>query len=173
MAGTATQLHELTALGLRDAIRAGEVSSRQAVSHFLGRIERLNPENGAFISVTADQAMAEAAAADEYQANGGELGPLHGMPLAHKDLTDVAGAVTTHGSAAVPHQRATADGPLAAVLRRRGAINLGKTQVPEFGLTSYSENNIAPPARNPYDSTLSPGGSSGGSAAAVAAGMLP
>lgn len=173
MAGTGSQLHELTALGLRDAIRNGEVGSRQAVSHFLDRIERLNPEYGAFISITGDQALAEATAADEHQAHGGELGLLHGMPLAHKDLTDVAGAVTTHGSAAVPHQRATADGPLAAVLRRQGAVSLGKTQVPEFGLTSYSGNKLAPPARNPYDNTLSAGGSSGGSAAAVAAGMLP
>ncbi len=173
MAERRTQLHELTALQLRDAIGRGEVSSHQAVSHFLERIERLNPQYGAFISVTAEQALAEAAAADEHQGRGGELGVLHGMPLAHKDLTDVAGAVTTHGSAAVPHRQADSDGALAAVLRRQGAISLGKTQVPEFGLTSYSENDIAAPARNPYDPALSPGGSSGGSAAAVAAGMLP
>ena len=98
---------------------------------------------------------------------------LHGMPLAFKDLTDVAGVVTTHGSAALDHKPAPADGALAAALRSGGVISLGKTQVPEFGLTAYSENRIAPPSRNPHAPSRSSGGSSGGSAAAVAAGLLP
>ena len=98
---------------------------------------------------------------------------LHGMPLAFKDLTDVAGVVTTHGSAALDHKPAPADGALAAVLKAAGVISLGKTQVPEFGLTAYSENRIAPPSRNPHAPSRSSGGSSGGSAAAVAAGLLP
>jgi amidase len=85
----------------------------------------------------------------------------------------VAGVLTTHGSAAVDHHPAAQDSPIVEVLRRAGTISLGKTQVPEFGLTSYSENRIAPPARNPLDPALSPGGSSGGSAAAVAAHLLP
>lgn len=168
-----TQIHDLSALQLRDAINSGEISSRQAVAHFLERIENLDDSYGAFISVTAEQALQQAAEADQRQAARRQTGMLHGMPLAHKDLIDVAGSVTTHGSAAIDHRTADDDGPLAAVLRRQGGISLGKTQVPEFGLTSYSENDIAPPARNPYDRALSAGGSSGGSAAAVAARMLP
>ncbi|HET7415040.1 MAG TPA: amidase [Arthrobacter sp.] len=168
-----TPIHDLSALQLRDSIRSGQISSQQAVAHFLKRIESLNDSYGAFISVNAESALREAAAADEQLAAGRPAGMLHGMPLAHKDLLDVAGAVTTHGSAAIDHRIADDDAPLAAVLRRHGGISLGKTQVPEFGLTSYSENNIAPPARNPHDPALSAGGSSGGSAAAVAARMLP
>ena len=163
----------LSALALRDALARGEVSAREATEYFLGRIEALNPDLGSFITVTADTALAEARRADDAMAAGRPLGILHGMPLAHKDLTDVAGVPTTMGSAAVPPVPAGADGPLPAVLRAAGAISLGKTQVPEFGLSSYSENLVAPPARNPLNPALSPGGSSGGSAAAVAAGMLP
>lgn len=168
-----SELHELTALEQRDAIRRGEVSSRELTEHYLGRIEECNPALGAFVVVTGEAALAEAAAADERQARGGAIPALHGLPLAHKDLADVVGVVTTHGSAALEHAVATADSPLVSVLRRAGAINLGKTQVPEFGLSCYSENLIAPPSRNPLNQELSSGGSSGGSAAAVAAGMIP
>lgn len=162
-----------SALTLRDALASGEVSARETTEYFLGRIEALNPDLGSFLTITADAAMKQAHEADEALASGRPLGILHGMPLAHKDLTDVAGVPTTMGSTAVPPVPAKADGPLPAVLRAAGAISLGKTQVPEFGLSSYSENYVAPPARNPLDPALSPGGSSGGSAAAVAAGMLP
>lgn len=168
-----THLGELSALQLRDALAGREVSAREVTEYFLDRITELNPALGSFISVSAEQALEEAARADDSLARGRKPGILHGMPLAHKDLTDVAGMPTTMGSAAVPAVPATEDGPLVAVLRRAGAISLGKTQVPEFGLSSYSENLIAPPARNPLDPSRSPGGSSGGSAAAVAAGMLP
>ena len=95
------------------------------------------------------------------------------MPVAFKDLTDVAGVVTTHGSAALDHKPALTDGALVATLKGAGVVSLGKTQVPEFGLTAYSENRIAPPSRNPYALSRSSGGSSGGSAAAVAAGLVP
>ncbi len=167
------ELGTMTALELRDALAAGVVSAREATEYYLGRIEALNPSLGSFVAVTADLALAEASRADDALAHGQTPALLHGMPLAHKDLTDVAGVPTTMGSAAVPAAPAAEDGPLVAVLRAAGAISLGKTQVPEFGLSSYSENLIAPPARNPLDPSLSPGGSSGGSAAAVAAGMLP
>lgn len=168
-----SSLHELTALAQRDLLRSGEVSSRELTAHYLGRIEERNPELGAFITVTGEAAMAEATAADRRRADGNDLPALHGLALAHKDLTDVVGVVTTHGSAALPHTVATVDSPLVGILRRAGAICLGKTQVPEFGLSCYSENLIAPPSRNPLDPALSSGGSSGGSAAAVAAGLLP
>lgn len=164
---------EPTALQWRDRLAAGEVSAREVTGHFLRRIEDLNPALGAFLLTTPEAALREAAAADEKFARGGTLGLLHGMPLAHKDLSDVAGIPTTLGTAALDPYVPAEDGPLPAVLRRAGAISLGKTQVPEFGLSSYSENYVGAPARNPLDHTRSPGGSSGGSAAAVAAGMVP
>ncbi len=171
------EIHELSAVELRDALRSGELSARPATDHFLDRIEAHNPQLGAFITVTAEQAQKDATAADRRHAlrsrNGGALPPLHGIPVAFKDLTDVAGVVTTHGSAALERKPALADGALPVALKTAGVISLGKTQVPEFGLTAYSENRIAPPSRNPHALSRSSGGSSGGSAAAVAAGLLP
>ncbi|MEK0155818.1 amidase [Arthrobacter oryzae] len=181
-------IHELSAVELRDALHSGGLSAREVTEHFLGRITARNPGLGAFITVTAEQALADAAAADALYARSPhsrpphrrpldthppELPLLHGMPVAFKDLTDVAGVVTTHGSAALDHKPAPTDGALAAALKGAGAISLGKTQVPEFGLTAYSENLIAPPSRNPHALSRSSGGSSGGSAAAVAAGLVP
>ena len=171
-------IHELSAVELRNALRTGELSARQATAHFLDRIGDVNPRLGAFVTVTAEQALKDAAAADDFHAHRGAKGDaglplLHGMPVAFKDLTDVAGVVTTHGSAALEHRPASADGALAAALRGAGVVSLGKTQVPEFGLTAYSENKIAPPSRNPHALSRSSGGSSGGSAAAVAAGLVP
>lgn len=167
-------IHELSAVGLRDALHSGELPARDVTEHFLARIEARNSGLGAFITVSGEQALADATAADElYARSPGQLPLLHGMPVAFKDLTDVAGVVTTHGSAALDHKPAVMDGALAAVLKGAGAISLGKTQVPEFGLTAYSENLIAPPSRNPHALSRSSGGSSGGSAAAVAAGLVP
>ncbi len=173
--GTLAELHDLSAVALRDSLRKGEVSSVEAAAHYMGRIERHNPLLGAFVTVTAEQAMDNARAADTLRGSApvDELPLLHGMPLAFKDLTDVAGVVTSHGSAALEHKPAVSDGPLVAHLREAGVICLGKTQVPEFGLTAYSENRVAPPSRNPHAPSRSSGGSSGGSAAAVAAGLLP
>ncbi|HEY1155988.1 MAG TPA: amidase, partial [Arthrobacter sp.] len=170
-----TELHELSAVALRDRLRQGEVSAVEVASHFLAGIEARNPLLGAFITITADLAMEQARAADTLRnaAAVEDLPLLHGMPLAFKDLTDVAGVVTTHGSAALDHKPAPADAPLVSLFKESGALTLGKTQVPEFGLTAYSENRIAPPSRNPHALSRSSGGSSGGSAAAVAAGLLP
>ena len=169
------ELHELPALVLRGLLRSGMVSAVEAATHFLARTEQQNPLLGAFITVTADQALEEARAADARYArtDAGDLPMLHGMPLAFKDLTDVAGVVTTHGSAALEHKPVPVDSPLVALFKDAGVTTLGKTQVPEFGLTAYSENRIAPPSRNPHAPSRSSGGSSGGSAAAVAAGLLP
>ncbi|MEE2528958.1 amidase [Pseudarthrobacter sp. J75] len=181
--GRQTEIHELSAVRLRNALRAGELSAREATAHFLGRIEQQNPLLGAFVTVTRERALADAAAADALYVRAkkgtfdagtsGALPLLHGVPLAFKDLTDVAGVVTTHGSAALDRKPAPADGALPAALKAAGVISLGKAQVPEFGLTAYSENRVAPPSRNPYSPARSSGGSSGGSAAAVAAGLLP
>lgn len=184
--GSPGELDGISAVQLRDFLRSGVLAARETTAHFLARVAERNPLLGAFITVTAEQAMDEAAAADDRfarhrassaapPAGGGANGLplLHGMPLAFKDLTDVAGVVTTHGSAALEHKPALTDGAIVAVLKTAGAISLGKTQVPEFGLTAYSENRIAPPSRNPHAPSRSSGGSSGGSAAAVAAGLIP
>ena len=170
-----TEVHELSALALRDLLRSGAVSAAEAAAHFLARTGQRNALLGAFITVTAEQAMDQAKAADALhaRADADDLPVLHGMPLAFKDLTDVAGVVTTHGSAALDHKPAPADAPLVSLFKDAGVVSLGKTQVPEFGLTAYSENRIAPPSRNPHAPSRSSGGSSGGSAAAVAAGLLP
>ncbi|MGR0161496.1 amidase [Paenarthrobacter nitroguajacolicus] len=169
----------MTAFELRDALASGEVSAREATAHFLSVIESRNKQLGAFVTLTAEQALKDAAAADRlharlvHEGRREELTILHGMPTAFKDLTDVAGVPTTHGSAALEHKPAPEDGALAATLKGQGVISLGKTQVPEFGLTAYSENRVAPPSRNPHSLARSSGGSSGGSAAAVAAGLVP
>ncbi|WP_028267966.1 amidase [Arthrobacter sp. MA-N2] len=170
-------IHELGAVELRHALATGRLSATEVSEHFLARIAEQNHSLGAFITVTAEQAMLDAHEADSayvrMRREGSELPSLHGVPLAFKDLTDVAGVVTTHGSAALDRKPAPEDGALAAMLKGAGAISLGKTQVPEFGLTAYSENRIAPPSRNPHALSRSSGGSSGGSAAAVAAGLVP
>ncbi len=180
-------ISSLSAVRLCAALRSGEISARETTAHFLDRITASNTTLGAFVSVSAEHALTAAAEADARWARWNSLtdsapetntGPrglplLHGMPTAFKDLTDVAGMPTTHGSAALEHRPAVVDSPLAAGLRAAGVISLGKTQVPEFGLTAYSENAVAAPSRNPYSLQRSSGGSSGGSAAAVAAGLLP
>lgn len=173
------EISQLTAVELRNALAPGDLSAREAAEHFLQAIESRNRQLGAFVTVTAEQALKDAEAADALHARLAregrreELPALHGMPTAFKDLTDVAGVPTTHGSAALEHKPAPEDGALAATLKGQGVISLGKTQVPEFGLTAYSENRVAPPSRNPHALGRSSGGSSGGSAAAVAAGLVP
>jgi len=159
-----------SALKLRNQLAAGEVSSREVTEHYLRRIERF-ASLGAFVHV--EQRALQAAAAADRQFMRGPIGRLHGMPIAFKDLNEVAGMPTTYGSRAVPHLVAARDHPLVARLRAEGVVITGKTQVPEFGLSSYSENLVAAPSRNPLNPQLSSGGSSGGQAAAVAAGLLP
>ncbi len=166
-----------TALEQRDSIRRGEISSRELVETAL-RSAEADASLGAFISVEADQALRDALEADRLLAatprdERRSLPPLLGVPTAHKDLVHVRGFTTTHGSAAVPHRRATQDDPIAAAVRAGGAVCIGKTQVPEFGIAGYSENTVAPPARNPHDVSRTAGGSSGGTAAAIASGMIP
>lgn len=166
-----------SALELRALLRRHEVSSRELAENALARA-KAKSELGVFVSLGPELAIADATAADRRIATTPPterhaLPPLLGLPTAHKDLIDVQGFVTTHGSAAVPHTLAEFDDPLAASARSAGAICIGKTQVPEFGIAGYSENLVAEPARNPFDLDRTAGGSSGGSAAAVAAGMVP
>ena len=142
-------------------------SSVALVEEALGRIEALDGRLGAFVTVLADQARAEAAARDAERAAGRPLGPLHGRPVAVKDLVDVAGVVTAAGSPKLAANRAERDAPVVERLRQAGAVIVGKTRTHEF---AYGV--LTPGTVNPWDERRIAGGSSGGSAAAVAAGLV-
>lgn len=165
------------AVELRAALLDGSLSAAALLRRCFERIDALNGELGSFVSFDREGAKRAAAEADAalvaFREHGAPVPPLTGLPTAFKDLVDVAGLPTTFGTAAYEAAPAAADAPLAARVRAAGAVLVGKTAVPEFGLSSHSENLIHPPARNPLDPATSPGGSSGGAAAAVAAGMLP
>ncbi len=172
-----TDIHDLTALELAAAYRRGETDPVQAVDHFLDRIAQHGDTVGAFVTVTADAARAAAReATDRLHADGAsELPPLYGIPTAIKDLNATAGVRTTFGSGVFADFVPPVSDEVVLRIERAGMISLGKTNTPEFGCPCYTEPepSIAPPARSPYDLTLSAGGSSGGAAAAVAAGLLP
>lgn len=160
---------------LAAAIAAGELSSVEVVTAFLDRIEEVDDRvNAITTKVPRAEVLAAAAKADEKVAAGEPLGPIHGLPIAVKDLMDVAGLRTTHGSAAYfDAPPATKDSLLAERLRAGGAIFVGKTNTPEHGLGTLTYNGIFGPTKNPWNLRKNAGGSSGGAAAAVAAGMLP
>jgi amidase len=167
------ELHDLSALQAAAAIRDRTVSPTELVEHYLDRIARLDGEIGAFVTVTADSAREQARQAEAAVLSGAELPPLHGVPTAIKDLNLVAGVPTTFGSAVHRDFVAPLDDYVVRLLRQAGTISLGKTATPEFGLPCYTETDIGPPARTPWDTSRLAGGSSGGAAAAVAAGFLP
>lgn len=163
----------LTAVELRDAIAAGTFSARQITEHFLSVIDS-EADLGAFMTVAKDAALARADELDAVYASTGVVGPLHGVPLAFKDLVNVAGMVTTFGSKLfVNTEPQASDDPISLNMKTAGAVQVGKTTIPEFALACHSDNDISAPARNPRNPDLTAGGSSGGAAAAVAAGMLP
>jgi amidase len=167
------ELHELTALQAAAAIRARNVSPTELVEHYLDRIARLDGEIGAFVTVTDSAARQQAKQAEAEVLSGAELPPLHGVPTAIKDLNLTAGISTKLGSTSYQDFIAPVDDHVVRLLREAGTISLGKTATPEFGLPCYTETDIGPPARTPWDTTKLAGGSSGGAAAAVAAGFLP
>ena len=152
-----------------ELIAAGEVSSRELTEAYLERIARLNPTLNAFRVVFAERALAEAAQADGRRGSG-DRRPLLGVPIAIKEDTDVAGEVTAHGSNAFGDP-ATADAEVVRRLRAAGAVIVGKTSVPELEITPFTETPTFGVTRNPWDLNRTPGGSSGGSASAVAAGL--
>jgi amidase len=166
------ELHDLTLLEQAAQIRERVVSPVELVEHYLGRIDRLNASLGAFVTVSADLALQGAKVATE--AIGTEaLPPLHGVPTAIKDLNLTAGVPTRFGTNAFPPVDAGVDDFVVSKLKAAGLISLGKTNTPEFGLPCYTEPDVAPPARTPWDLERSAGGSSGGAAAAVAGGLVP
>jgi len=165
-----TEIHDLTALEQYRLLQKGELGVVEVVDHYLERIERLNPELGAFHTVTAERARERAA---QVEASVPRTAPLWGLAYADKDLVRRAGVRTTFGSRLFAEFVPDESDELPLLLDEAGAISLGKTATPEFGMPSYTENLVAPPARDPYDTRLGAGGSSGGAAVAVAAGMLP
>jgi amidase len=164
------ELHHLSAQEQWDWLHRGEITPVELVTHYLERIERLNGVLGAFTTVTADAALARAT---ELGASGPTAAPLWGLPLGDKDLVRRAGVRTTFGSRLFADFVPDRSDELVEVLDAAGGISLGKTNAPEFGLPSYTESLVAPPARNPWSLDLGAGGSSGGAAVAVSAGLLP
>ncbi len=152
-------------------LRAGEITSTELVSLYLGRIERINPRLNAFTDVFAEQALAGARAADERIA-AGEEGPLLGVPVAFKDELDIEGLVAEHGTRAYGGPPATSDAAHWARIKAAGAVLLAKTTLPELAIVGFTETEAWGETRNPWDPSRTTGGSSGGSAAAVAAGLV-
>jgi len=170
------QLHDLTALEQGAAVRAREVSPLELVDHYLARIERLSDEVGAFVTVTDGQARERAALVEGRLLSAGaddSWPPLFGVPTAVKDLNMTAGVRTTFGSAATADFVPDVSDEVVLRIEAAGMPSLGKTSTPEFGSPCYTEPDVAPPSRTPFDLERMAGGSSGGAAAAVAAGLVP
>ena len=170
---TVTELHELDATAQAALLRDGEVSSVELVQHHLDRIATYGERLGAFITVTADRAIDQAKAADKRRGAGGLVPPMLGVPTAIKDLNSTAGTTTTFGSAVMRDFVPPVNAYVVDLLEAAGLISLGKTNTPEFGLSSYTDNDLIGPARTPWDLSRNAGGSSGGAAAAVASGLVP
>jgi aspartyl-tRNA(Asn)/glutamyl-tRNA(Gln) amidotransferase subunit A len=165
-------MHNLTVTELAAGLRARRFSSLDLTLHFLGRIERLGPDLNAFVTITAERALEDARAADALLARG-EGGPLTGVPIAHKDIFCTDGIRTTCSSKMLANFIAPYDATVVARWRAAGAVLLGKTNMDEFAMGSSNETSYFGPVKNPWDLTRVPGGSSGGSAAAVAACLVP
>jgi amidase len=161
----------LPALELARRLRAKEISARELTEAHLRRIERWNPQVNAIVTLTADQALRAALEADERLAHGEPVGPLHGLPAVHKDLFATRGVRTTKGSPIFADWIPDHDELPVARIRAAGAIMLGKSNTPEFGAGSQTFNAVFGATRNPYDLSKTCGGSSGGSAVALATGM--
>jgi amidase len=165
-----TEPHELTALEQYRLLQRGEIGAVELTQHYLERIERLNPRLGAFHTVTGEAALQRAEVLEQTVPRSARL---WGLPFADKDLWRRRGVRTTFGSRAFSDFVPDASDELPTVLDEAGAISLGKSATPEFGMPSYTETRVAPPTRNPWNLALGAGGSSGGAAVAVAAGLLP
>lgn len=166
---TRTISDSLTRIGAR--LRSGEISSLDLVESSLAAVKRDGARTNAFIRVHAESARAAAMSADAERRANSNRGPLHGIPVSLKDLIDEAGIPTTAASLALDDRVPATDAPLVARLRHAGAIILGRTNLHEFALGTTSEDSGFGPVRNPYDESRVAGGSSGGSAVAVATGM--
>ena len=162
-------MHQLTARQLRDKFTAGEVTATAIVQTFLDRIEQHDKKIGAFLSVFKERALKKAAELDQKRAEGKPLGKLAGIPIAVKDNIHVKGEITTCGSKFLTNYRAPFDSTAVRLLEAEDAIIIGKTNMDEFAMGSSTENSALQKTHNPWNLKCTPGGSSGGSAAAVAA----
>jgi len=158
---------------LASLIAKKEISPLEVMRETLDRIDRVNPDLNAFVALRPEAALAEAKAKTEKIAAGENIGPLAGLPLGVKDLEDTAGMVTSHGSIPFRDNMALDDSIQVARLKAAGAIVVGKTNVPEFGFTGFTKNRLHGVTRNPFNLERTPGGSSGGAAAAIAGGLVP
>src|ERR1700730_9189339 len=165
-------LHNLFIGELADRLSKRQISSVELTQHFLGRIDRFNPALNAFITLTAERALKDAAAADGRLASG-ERGPLLGIPLIHKDIFCTDGVKTSCGSRMLDNFVAPYNATVVARLKAAGTVMLGKSNMDEFAMGSSNETSYYGPVKNPWDTSKVPGGSSGGSAAATAARMAP
>ncbi|MGH8188162.1 MAG: Asp-tRNA(Asn)/Glu-tRNA(Gln) amidotransferase subunit GatA [Steroidobacteraceae bacterium] len=166
------ELHHLTLAQLNEGLRARRFSSVELTRHFLARIERLNPALNAFITVTETKALAAAQKADQLIAAGEALA-LAGLPIVHKDIFCTDGILTTCGSRMLSNFVAPYDATIVERLAQAGVVLLGKTNMDEFAMGSSNETSWYGPVRNPWNLQKVPGGSSGGSASAVAARLAP
>ncbi len=169
----AEEICYLPATALARFIRQRELSAVEVVEAHLERIEQVNPKVNAIVTLVPERALREARAADERLARGEEVGPLHGLPVVHKDLASTRGLRTTFGSLVYSDFVPQEDALIVERLKRAGAITLGKSNTPEFGAGSQTFNEVFGATRNPYDLSKTSGGSSGGAAAALACGMVP
>ena len=167
-----TNLCFLPATELVHRLRKKEVSAREVLSAHLAQIERVNPKVNAIVTLVAEQALEAANRMDVAITRGEIVGPLHGLPVAHKDLQPTRGIRTTYGSPIYHDHIPQEDSLVVERLKIAGAITLGKTNVPEFGAGSQTFNPVFGPTRNPYDLTRTSGGSSGGAASALACGLI-
>ncbi|MEI6441455.1 MAG: amidase [Alphaproteobacteria bacterium] len=165
------ELWRLDATDLAAQIRSGRASARDATAACLGRLEAVNPQLNAIVHVLADEAMAAAAAADEAQARGEALGPLHGVPATIKIVADQKGCATDNGVAMFKSLIAKEDAPVVANLRRAGAILVGRTAAPAFSMRAMTSSVLHGQTYNPWNPGVTCGGSSGGAAAGLAAGI--
>ncbi len=163
----------VSAVEMARLIRGKKLSAREALAAHLKQIERVNPKVNAIVTLVAEMATEAAAKADEMQARKQPLGPLHGLPVAHKDLLETRGIRTTFGSPLYKDNVPAVDDIVVERMRRAGAITIGKTNTPEFGSGSQTFNTVFGATRNPFDLTKTCGGSSGGAAVALACGMTP
>ena len=167
------ELTKLSAVELARRIRTGEITPLDVLDAHLAKIAELNPQLNAIVTLDMEGARAQAIAAGEAVTRGDKLGPLHGLPVVIKDVTLTKGMRTTYGSPLYKDFIPDVDAAPVARLRKAGAIILGKTNTPEFATGATTFNDVFGVTRNPWDPTKTPAGSSGGSAAAAASGMVP
>ena len=168
-----SDLHFKPAFELAAMIRRRELKPSELMMATIVRIEKTNSKLNAFVALRADDAMKDARALDEKIARKEEVGPLAGLPLGVKDLEDAAGLATTMGSVPFKNNIPKEDSVQVARLKKAGAIVIGKTNAPEFGYTAFTKNRLFGVTRNPWNLERTPGGSSGGSSAAIAGGVVP